>query len=74
MTRLESTKAMAAYVGANAGDIVRAEDAGRLEARTGGPWQRQPMEALDFVSMEARAEELAKMPEKLPGVRVVEES
>lgn len=60
MTRLESAKLMATYVGANAGDIVRAEDAGRLEARTKGEWKRQSLEALDFVYMEARDEELLK--------------
>jgi len=53
MTRVESAKAMAHSVGANARDIVRAEDAGRTEARFGGGLQRQSSEALDMVCLEA---------------------
>lgn len=82
MTRVESTRAMAAYVGASEEQILEAEAAGREEARTGAvwkkltgvDWRKKPMEALQFLCMEARADELSKMPEKLPSVRVVETS
>lgn len=82
MTRVESARAMAAFVGALEEQILEAEAAGREDARTGVlwkkltvvDWRKRPMEALQFLYLEARDDEFSKMPERLPSVRKVEES
>jgi hypothetical protein len=56
MTRVESAAAMAAYVGASQEQILVAEGDGRAQAHGGG-YKRQPMEALDFLFLEAYLDE-----------------
>jgi hypothetical protein len=68
MTRVESSCAMAAYVGASQEEILEAEAAGREKARTGvewakmdaSDWRQRPVEALQFVYLEALYDERAK--------------